>query len=43
MNLALFLDMLGLVDVLLVDRDFELVGLAMVETGRLDAFQLVEF
>ena len=37
-NLALFLDMLGLVDVLLVDRDFELVGLVVEETGRLDVF-----
>lgn len=28
-NLGLFLDALGLVDVLLVGRDFELVGLAV--------------
>ena len=41
-DLALFLDMLGLVDVLVVDRDFELVGFAVTETGRLDVFQVME-
>ena len=41
-DLALFLDMLGLVNVLLVDRDFELIGLAVMETGRLDVFQVME-
>ena len=41
-DLVLFLDMLGLVDVLVVDRDFELVGFAVTETGRLDVFQVME-
>ena len=41
-DLALFLDMLGLVDVLVVDLDFELVGFAVMETGRLDVFQVME-
>lgn len=41
-DLGIFLDMLGLVDVLVVDRDFELVGFAVMETGRLDVFQVME-
>lgn len=41
-DLALFLDMLGLVDVLVVDCDFELVGFAVMEMGRLDVFQVMD-